>query len=196
MPELRIRSADLTDLKVLTDLYEKLIREQTAFDQFHQLLPKPDFEKLVQGFLSGGNNQFFLAEQNGKILGFIRLNIYLGNNLERLRSSAPEPSWKRFTPRRIVRKILVRVLSWLEKPLETPPLLAQRRIGYIADLYVLPEARRQKIGSQLVDQALAWFKGKQIDLVYLQALSENQAGVQFWQKQGFSSFRYFMRKKI
>lgn len=145
MSELIIRQANLKDLKPLTDLYEKLTRDQNTYDRVYQLVPEPDFQKLVNGFLSSGNNLFFLAEQAGRIVGFIRLNIYYGNNLQRLQSKGLEPIWKKFTPRRILRKALILFLAWMERPFETPQIFQPLRAGYIADLFVETQARNQGI---------------------------------------------------
>ncbi len=196
VPEIKIRPAESGELEVLADLYEKLTRDQAAYDQAAKLQTNADFKTLVQGFLQSGNNKFFLAELDGKPAGFIRLNIYSGPNLEKVDPEAAKPPWKKFTPRRALRKILVLILDWLEKPLDTPMLFEQLRLGYIADMFVEAEARKKGLGTQLVQRALAWFKENKIDLVYLHALSGNQVGVSFWQKQGFSTYRLGLRKKI
>ena len=192
----KIRTATPDDLELITRLFEKLIRDQMALETFFKLAPAPDFKGLVQSYLGSGNNLFLLAEQNREVAGFIRLNVYAGANLERLTPTCKELSGSRFTPRRILRKILAVLLNRLEKPDAFPEMFIQVRTGYIADLYVLPENRRQGLGSLLVAKALEWFKDNQISLVQLRAVIGNRPGVNFWEKQGFSASQFTMRRQI
>lgn len=193
---INIRSAELRDLKELSELYENLMREQMAFDRFARISENADFQKFAISHLESGNSKFFLAEKNGKILGFIRLNIYSGANLERVEAKKTRLVLKKLSPRRILRKILRELLVRIEKSSDAPVMFHQLRAGYIADMFIRKEEREKGIGTILVNHAFNWFKEMKINQVYLQALSENNAGVAFWTRQGFSIFRVYMRREI
>ncbi len=196
MPETKIRPATLDDLPALSGLFELLMRGQMAYDRLAEIFPEADFEKLVRGFLSAGNNKILLALRGESAIGFIRLNIYSGTGIKRLQSPSRNTLLERLGPRRVARKILGSLLARLEPPLAPPSIFKPQRTGYIADLFVEEQNRKAGAGSELVRQALNWFGENQIELVYLQVLSENRAGVEFWQKQGFSGYRMLMRKKL
>jgi len=194
--EITIRTAQLTDLEELSELYEKLMREQMAFDRFAQILDSADFQKLVFSYLTSGKSKFFLAEKNREILGFIRLSIYSGAKLERVDTLKPELVWKKFYPRRILRKILSWLLNRIEKSIDSSLIFRQLRVGYIADMFIKQEARERGVGNLLTNHAFNWFRERKVSMIYLQALSENHPGVSFWKRQGFSIFRVFMRREI
>jgi ribosomal protein S18 acetylase RimI-like enzyme len=62
------------------------------------------------------------------------------------------------------------------------------RYGYLSDLYVRPEARRQGVGRALVDCATAWLAVNAVGSVQLQYYWFNRAGAAFWQAIGFEPF--------
>jgi len=196
MAQAEIRTADSDDLEAITLLFEKLIRDQGTYETFFKLAPNPDFKKLARSYLASGNNLILLAEQDQTVIGFIRLNVYNGAQLEQVTPPRKELTGSRFTPRRILRKIFSVILNRLEKPDPFPEMFISVRTGYIADLYVLPENRKQGAGKLLVARAMEWFKDKQVSLIQIRALSKNQAGVAFWEKQGFASTHFTMRRNI
>jgi ribosomal protein S18 acetylase RimI-like enzyme len=76
----------------------------------------------------------------------------------------------------------------------TEPTLARGRIGYIADLYVIPELRRHGLGEHLLEDALDILKTANADNVQLNVLSGNAPGIAFYEKAGFKT--YMRRMKL
>lgn len=61
------------------------------------------------------------------------------------------------------------------------------RRGFIYHIAVLPEYRKQVIGTMLVDKAMEELKAQGISKVGLLAFSANELGNQFWESMGFRS---------
>jgi ribosomal protein S18 acetylase RimI-like enzyme len=68
-----------------------------------------------------------------------------------------------------------------------PPHLAvdNPKVGYIAAVYVRPEARRQRAGRALVDAAFAWFRRAEVGSVELEVIHGNELARAFWAELGF-----------
>lgn len=58
-------------------------------------------------------------------------------------------------------------------------------IGFLQELYVVPEARRLGLASRLTEYAKDWLKRNGITAMSLEVLSGNPAGLAFWKRQGF-----------
>lgn len=65
------------------------------------------------------------------------------------------------------------------------PLLDPPTYGYVASVYVVPEARRSGIASQLLDAAAAWCDARGLDEMRLHTASDNDAGNAAWGSLGF-----------
>lgn len=57
-------------------------------------------------------------------------------------------------------------------------------MGYLNDLYVAPEARRQGLAQKLTGYAEDWLKEQGISVMELQVLGKNEKARAFWEKQG------------
>lgn len=76
------------------------------------------------------------------------------------------------------------------------PVYKTDRVGLIGDAYVLPEHRRKRIFTQLLDEVLDWMRKKEVEYVEHPVASKNQLGLEVWRKSGFEDSLVFMRKKI
>jgi ribosomal protein S18 acetylase RimI-like enzyme len=68
-----------------------------------------------------------------------------------------------------------------------PPVLAERKFGFISDMMVSEEHRRRGLAKALVAKTLTWFKQKRIRTVELNVLLGNEPGMRFWTKLGFQT---------
>ncbi len=59
-------------------------------------------------------------------------------------------------------------------------------IGYLNDLYVAPEARRQGLAARLYAGCEAWLLENGVTALQLQALCGNESAQAFWRSRGFS----------
>lgn len=64
-----------------------------------------------------------------------------------------------------------------------PPIYAPSSEVYVNELYVVPEARRQGLGTQLVRAVRHWADTLGADRLRLQALADNAASRAFWAAQ-------------
>jgi len=70
------------------------------------------------------------------------------------------------------------------------------RSGFLADIYVMPEYRRQGIGKDLVERLILWFQSKDIKYYEWHVAQKNQNAVKFWQAMGGEITMLRMRAKI
>lgn len=72
--------------------------------------------------------------------------------------------------------------------LPNPPVFAEPRYGFIAELAVDPASRRLGTGHELWERAKRWFRRKGVKNVQLNVSPFNEAGVHFWESLGFRDF--------
>lgn len=75
------------------------------------------------------------------------------------------------------------------------PIYANRKIGRISEIFVLPEFRGKGLGVSLTNKIKEWFKKKGIFDIELEVASLNHYGIEFWKNQGFYEFKTIMRNK-
>ena len=63
-----------------------------------------------------------------------------------------------------------------------------RRYGYVSDLMVIPEMRRQGIGRALWDRVALWFKSVGLAVVRLHVATRSPEARAFWRRVGASDF--------
>lgn len=63
-----------------------------------------------------------------------------------------------------------------------------RRFGYVSDLIVSPDARRQGVGRALWERCALWFKGLGIDVVRVHIAVASPEARRFWDRVGASDF--------
>ncbi len=106
-------------------------------------------------------------------------------------ASAQEVTWLAV---RAADDVAVGVLRCMEG--RGSPLLDPPRYGYVASVYVVPEARRLGIMRRLLDQAVAWSRARGLDELRLHAASDNAAGIAAWEGVGFAVAEHLMVRPL
>ena len=76
------------------------------------------------------------------------------------------------------------------------PIFKVKLLGHIRDLYVEKKYRNQGISSMLINEALEWFKSKNIKHTSIMVSPENPKAHKIYGKWGFNDYHMEMRKKI
>ncbi|MCK5614368.1 GNAT family N-acetyltransferase [Candidatus Pacearchaeota archaeon] len=86
-----------------------------------------------------------------------------------------------------------KIIGYINATTKTRPKIYEvKEVGFISDLYVLPEYRKQNIGKKLVEPILEWLKQKGVRHVHLYAVSKNEVALTVWKK---FKFKEFLREK-
>jgi ribosomal protein S18 acetylase RimI-like enzyme len=72
----------------------------------------------------------------------------------------------------------------------------ERTYGYIAELYVIEEARRQGIGGALIGACESWAKGRALKVMIIGALTRNEAAFAAYRSAGFTDYATELRKYL
>lgn len=76
------------------------------------------------------------------------------------------------------------------------PWFITKSVGHISYLMVDPKYQKQGIGQKLEQEAISWFKAKNIKYIELYVEEINFIGLNAWSKYGFLPFKKFLKKKI
>jgi ribosomal protein S18 acetylase RimI-like enzyme len=81
---------------------------------------------------------------------------------------------------------------------KTPPYkpVVPHRFAVIIDLYIDEKHRKLGLGKELMNAAKQWAKERGLDYIELMVLRENEAGIGFYQREGFQTVSHTMRLKI
>jgi len=79
---------------------------------------------------------------------------------------------------------------------QKPKYFKLETFGFIGDLYVKPEYRRQGIGFDLVRDALNFFARRKVCQIELLVSIQNRDAIKFWEAIGFSHLLTWMYKRI
>ena len=71
---------------------------------------------------------------------------------------------------------------------QRPSFFDNTEFGFISDIAVTTEERRNGAGRMMLDQIIGWFKSKQINRVETSVTAMNNIGNAFWDKQGFRDY--------
>jgi ribosomal protein S18 acetylase RimI-like enzyme len=74
-----------------------------------------------------------------------------------------------------------------------PETFEDERGGFLADIFVLPEQRRKRVGEALVEALRHWFLARGIDHFEWYVASTNVDGIAFWRSVGGSEVMLRMR---
>jgi len=75
------------------------------------------------------------------------------------------------------------------------PILENKYLGVISDIFVKKEYRNKKISSMLYEESIKWFKKNKIELISLNVNPNNPAH-KIYKKWGFFDFMINMRKRL
>lgn len=76
------------------------------------------------------------------------------------------------------------------------PMYKVLRYGYIQDLYVADNHRRNGIGARLLDEIRAWLVERTVTRIELDVTHVNHEGRTFWQHMGFHEFATRMERGV
>jgi len=77
-----------------------------------------------------------------------------------------------------------------------PPVFKLKKIGFVNDMYVKKNFRRQGIARLFLDELFSWFKSKKLNHVELHVHAENEIGKIAWAKYGFKEYMKELRTKM
>lgn len=78
----------------------------------------------------------------------------------------------------------------------TPPIQVEASEVFIDEFYVVPDARRQGVGSRLAAALRDWADELEADRLRLRVLSANEAGRAFWQSVGGKAYALTMTVEL
>ena len=78
---------------------------------------------------------------------------------------------------------------------QKPKYFKLNKFGFIGDLYVSPEDRRNGVGKALVKDAIEFFKKNKIRQIELLVAVKNEGTIKFWESLGFSHLLTWMYKR-
>jgi ribosomal protein S18 acetylase RimI-like enzyme len=169
-----IRPATRADLPRLIVLFQQAIAYQRQLMPFFDLVRHVDWRRFVEAKLQHPRERVVVAEWSGEVMGYVAVQIS-------------------FPARHGLLKRALRRLVALPRP---HSIVQPKRVGWIEDCYVEPQARRRGIGSALVQAALAWLRAQHVTRVELAVLVANREGLAFWEQQGFGAVRVMLSREI
>ena len=169
-----IREATAADIPALAQLYRSFLAEQIEFSPI--VIENPDFDWANERRLklNRSNEKIFVADA-GKIAGFIWILVRAGSK------------------QNLQRNILK---FWKNKKLNVQPKFTYIPHGMIQDCYIEPQFRQSGVGTALVEFAKSWLQSQGISEIVLMVMKENAAGVNFWEKMGFGTYRLIMHHHL
>ncbi len=116
---------------------------------------------------------------------------------------SPEP-FASFVKQRLEDESMLLVLAWVDEvPVgyglafdvaEHPFMPEWTRAGYVTQFLVSRWYRQRGVGKMLMDYINDWFKSRGLRKVLLNVDIENEAGIRFWESQGFEGYAMRMRR--
>lgn len=182
-----IRSATLDDAVALARLTrELLLYERELSQNTNEVNPWAASIDELQKQLNAPNTRFFVAEQQGQVVGYIRA-VIVGRQLPR-----EEIGWSRW-----LKDLVERIARWgFVFVMRRPRPAIQVESGYIAGTFVTAEARRLGIGRALAQAAEQWFSEQGLKNSELHVLFHNEAARRMWEELGYEPLALGMRKKL
>lgn len=72
----------------------------------------------------------------------------------------------------------------------------ERRHGFLAEIFVAPEARGKGLGRALIDSCEAWAKDRGHKLLIIGVLSKNARAIRAYEGAGYAPYTQFLRKYL
>ena len=182
-----VRSATATDIAAIAALTQELLQYETTLSRTTNTINSwaaTEAEVRKQFLLS--NTRFFIAENEGKIVAYLKA-IIVGKELQTSQLSLSQRL------RSKIEKISKHIFIFL---LRLPRPAIQIQTGIISGVFVLPEVRGQGIGKALAETAETWFTEYGLVTSELQVLHGNEAAQHLWEELGYEPLALGMRKKL
>ena len=77
-----------------------------------------------------------------------------------------------------------------------PPIFQRETYGYISEMAVKSDRRRQGVGELLLAKVFEWFKSKGVYRVELSVAARNPVGYPFWRKHGFTDYTHRLYRDL
>jgi ribosomal protein S18 acetylase RimI-like enzyme len=77
-----------------------------------------------------------------------------------------------------------------------PPFFADRRRGFIQDVYTHPDYRRRGIARRLVEALLEWLGEQQVSTVELTVAVNNPEAIRLWERLGFHPYMLHFKRAL
>lgn len=77
---------------------------------------------------------------------------------------------------------------------EREPFL--QKVGYIAEVFIVPQSRGKQIGTQLLDKAQEWFRQNKITWSTVSSHTLDNEAIAFWEKKGYEDFNRFFKMHL
>lgn len=90
-------------------------------------------------------------------------------------------------------KVVGYVMAMIRK---STPAWKRGKYGYIDEMAVTEDYRRQGIGSQLLKEIMDWFRSENLDMIELSVAARNPVGYSFWKKHGFRDYVHHLYLKL
>jgi len=87
------------------------------------------------------------------------------------------------------------ICQFLEEP-GTYVLPGQRRYGFVADFFVVSEARGSGAAQAIIDHATDYFRDEGVSVVRLYVLAGNEMAQRFYDKAGFRTYERVLEHKL
>jgi len=131
------------------------------------------------------------------------LEAFLTLRRELIDTTSPEP-FASYIEQRLGDENMLLIIAWADEiPVgyglafdvtEHPFMPEWTRAGYVTQFLVSREYRQQGVGKLLMNYINDWFQSRGIRKVLPNVDIENEAGIRFWESQGFETYAMRMRR--
>lgn len=140
--------------------------------------------QLYQGFCRHPQSGLIIAEQQGRIVGFLAYSEDLSGFYKYLIKTHLVPfAW--YSAGAMVRKpsIMIRLIRAFHKPGES---IREERYVELSSIGVLPEMKNNRVGSLMIEKLKSIFDNQRFEYIKLETDAENnEAANHFYEKNGF-----------
>jgi|GEM_PF-2698410 len=170
------------DLDEITDLYLKTF--SSDFEKLNFKLSKNQVKDVLKLYLLTDSNGFFIARDNqsSKIIGFM-ISVTSMNKV-----------WFTLLTKQIHKSLLF--IFSKRAPLITPPYVSYWNLGHLPAEGISVDYRGKGIAKELAIKAIDYLKSKGVKAVLFEALKENKAIINLYEKLGFKVVKEFSHRKF
>lgn len=170
------------DKKVIGQITDIHLKTFTGF--FLTFLGKGFLNELYTGYMEHEKSGLLVAEENGKILGFLAYSEELGGLYKYLiKRKLIKFAWYSFWAFLRKPSSMMRLLRAFLKPKES---VREENYIELASIGVLPEEKGKNIGTKLIERLQAMFDAERFMYIKLETDAENNESVNsFYIKNGF-----------